>query len=649
MTLQEFAQQFVRFAFLAMAGLALSDYLRRPNRTRLDIAFLFGCFVPALFLQVLPATFRTSDPWISALGSLGVVAHPYLLLRLVNRLRRVPRLVMQGSGAGMLVSWFLLLAFRTPIPGAATLAIVLYFGLVEGYATVALLRGGASRRGLARRRLQLAAAGTAWLAIAILLAGAAVILPAAASVTGPLGQGLVILAVLSYYAGFTPPRFLRRFWQFGEVYQFIRQASGRAPEPRLTHLLDSLGPASTRAVGALGSMVWLGTDEAGLTYRNGDIPAPEEAAVSRLQSSLNRAGPPVEAETQPVSHWRSGSSLGLADRLGASWLEIVPIADSGRRWGMLIVFLQQESLFPEDDLELLALMAEQTADALAGAEAFRELRQLSERLGKVNADLRDQVAERERAEAEVRALNLELERRIREREAAYNELEAFSYSVSHDLRAPLRTIHGFARILLEEHGSVLPEGGRRYVGLIDEGALQLGNLIDELLTFSRLGRQSLQRRAVETADLVRDMVDRLRKENSDRDLTFALGDLPSCNADPTMIRSVWSNLLSNAVKFTRPRERARIEIGVQPAADGPVYFVRDNGVGFEMKYRDKLFGVFQRLHRAEDFEGTGVGLAIVERVIQRHGGRVWAESKNGEGAAFFFTLGGSDGEHEPGG
>jgi light-regulated signal transduction histidine kinase (bacteriophytochrome) len=186
------------------------------------------------------------------------------------------------------------------------------------------------------------------------------------------------------------------------------------------------------------------------------------------------------------------------------------------------------------------------------------------------------------------------------------------------------------------------------VRLIDEGARQLGTLIDELLTFSQLGRQSLQRRAVETADVVRDLVDRLRRESPDRDLIFAVGDLPPCDADPTMIRSVWSNLLSNAVKFTRPQERARIEIGAQPSEDGPIYFVRDNGVGFEMEYADKLFGVFQRLHRAEDFEGTGVGLAIVQRVIQRHGGRVWAESKNGQGAAFFFILGGPDGEHEPG-
>lgn len=648
MTLQEFAQQLVRFSFLAMAGLTFFDYLRRPNRTRLEISLLFGCFAPSLLWQALPETVRSSFPWASTLGSLAIVAHPYLLLRLVNRLRRVPPIVILGSLVGMLLSWGLLVAFPPPLPGPATLLIVVYFGLAEGYATVALLRGAASRRGLTRRRLQLAAAGSGWLATVILLAGVAVVIPPATAVTGPVGQALAVLSVLSYYAGFTPPRFLRRFWQFGEVYQFMRQSAGRSPEQRLGQLLDTLCPAATRAVGGLGSMVWLSADKAGLTYRKGDIPTSDEAAVRRLQDSLNQPGAQSDAEMQPVSNWRGGSSQGVAGPLEAAWLEIAPIAEPGRRWGVLIVFLRHESLFPEDDLELLTLMAEQTAAGLAGEELFRGQRELSGRLEDVNVDLQRQVRERERAEAEVRALNQELEGRIQEREAAYDELEAFSYSVSHDLRAPLRTIHGFARILMEEHGPAFPEEARRYVRLIDEGARQLGALIDELLTFSRLGRQSLQRRAVETAELVRDVVDRLRRENPDRDLTFAVGDLPPCDADPTMIHSVWSNLLSNAVKFTRPQERARIEIGAQPSADGPVYFVRDNGVGFEMEYAAKLFGVFQRLHRAEEFEGTGVGLAIVQRVIQRHGGRVWAESKNGQGAAFFFILGGPDGEHEPG-
>ncbi|MGH2607380.1 MAG: sensor histidine kinase, partial [Anaerolineales bacterium] len=556
MTLQEFAQQLVRFSFLAMAGLTFLDYVRRPNRTRLEISLLFGCFAPSLLWQALPETVRSSFPWASTLGSLAIVAHPYLLLRLVNRLRNVPPIVIHGSLVGMLLSWGLLVLFPPPLPGPATLLIVAYFGLAEGYATVALLRGAASRRGLSRRRLQLAAAGSGWLAIVILLAGVAVVLPRVSAVTAPAGQALAILSVLSYYAGFTPPRFVRRFWQLGEVYQFMRQASGRSPEHRLSQLLDTLCPAATRAVGGVGSMVWLGADGAGLTYRKADIPVPDPAAVGRLQDTLNQPGGPIDAEMQPVETWRGGSSVGVADPLGAAWLEIVPIAEPGRTWGVLIVLLRHESLFPEDDLELLTLMAEQTAAGLAGEELFREQKELAGTLEDVNADLQRQIKERERAEAEVRALNQELEGRIQEREAAYDELEAFSYSVSHDLRAPLRTIHGFARILMEEHGPALPDDGRRYVRLIDEGARQLGTLIDELLDFSRLGRQSLQRRGVETAGLVRDVVDRLRRENPDRDLTFAVGDLPPCDADPPMIRSVWSNLLSNAVKFTRPRARA---------------------------------------------------------------------------------------------
>jgi light-regulated signal transduction histidine kinase (bacteriophytochrome) len=208
----------------------------------------------------------------------------------------------------------------------------------------------------------------------------------------------------------------------------------------------------------------------------------------------------------------------------------------------------------------------------------------------------------------------------------------------------LRTIHGFSQILLDEHASQLPPEGQRYLRMVHSGAGQLGSLIDDLLTFSRLGRQALERKPVDTRRLVEQIIEHHQKDQPEREVEFALGELPPCEGDPSMIRSVWTNLLSNAVKFTRPRSPGRIEVGSSASPEGQVYFVRDNGVGFDMTYAHKLFGVFQRLHRSEDFEGTGVGLAIVQRVTSRHGGRVWAESKVGEGTTFFFTLGGANGD-----
>jgi light-regulated signal transduction histidine kinase (bacteriophytochrome) len=230
--------------------------------------------------------------------------------------------------------------------------------------------------------------------------------------------------------------------------------------------------------------------------------------------------------------------------------------------------------------------------------------------------------------------------RTAELEAANKELEAFSYSVSHDLRAPLRAINGFSRILLEEHAPYLSDDAQRYLHIVRDSAQEMGQLIDDLLIFSRLGRQPLTKQLVAPADIVRQVLEDLRSEREGRCVNLVIGELPVCQADPVLLKQVFVNLLANALKFTRRREVARIEIGCREVGGEAVYFVKDNGVGFDMQYAPKLFGVFQRLHRAEDYEGTGVGLAIVQRVIHRHGGRVWAEAAVDHGATFAFTLGG---------
>ncbi len=253
------------------------------------------------------------------------------------------------------------------------------------------------------------------------------------------------------------------------------------------------------------------------------------------------------------------------------------------------------------------------------------------------------INERKKAEEALRRLNNELDRRVLDRtaqlEASNKELETFTYSVSHDLRAPLRHIDGFMKLLQKKAGTVLDKQDRHFMDNISDSAQKMGRLIDELLSFTWMGRHSLSYQRVELGALVQDVIRELEPDAAGRKIDWRIGDLPVVSGDAAMLRVVLVSLISNALKFSRPRQEVRIEIGSQPGQDPEtVIFVRDNGVGFDMAYADKLFGVFQRLHRADEFEGTGIGLANVRRIIARHGGRTWAQGDPELGATFYFAL-----------
>ena len=304
----------------------------------------------------------------------------------------------------------------------------------------------------------------------------------------------------------------------------------------------------------------------------------------------------------------------------------LPIRLGGAVAGTLSVYAGETGFFQDREIALLQEAATDTSFAL---------------------DNMIRAAEHAAALDAVRRMNADLEQRVGERtaqlEAANKELESFSYSVSHDLRAPLRAINGFAGIVLEDYGVSLPEAARAHLERIRRGGQRMGALIDDLLILARLNRTTLRPQPVDMSELARESLDELEGQWAGREVEIRLDPLPPAQGDPGLLKQVWVNLLSNAVKYTRGRTPALIEVSAQADGDRLIYQIKDNGTGFDMKYAHKLFGVFQRLHRDDQFEGTGVGLAIVQRIVHRHGGQIWAEAAVDRGARFCFTVHGRGG------
>ena len=304
----------------------------------------------------------------------------------------------------------------------------------------------------------------------------------------------------------------------------------------------------------------------------------------------------------------------------------LPLKDKERFFGLFVLYTPEVREITADELHLMQELANDLAFGIIALQTR---------------------AERIRAQQEIESLNAELEERVRERteqlEVANKELESFSYSISHDLRAPLRTIEGFSSAVMADFAPLLPPDGKRFLERIQSGALRMGLLIDDLLAFSQMSRQELRRQTCDTGNLVHEVLESLAQDYPAASSQVEIGDLPASYSDISLLRQVWVNLISNALKYSAKKEAPRVQIGCQLGAGAgdegeQVFFVRDNGAGFDIAYIDKLFGVFQRLHTEKEFKGTGVGLAIVKRIVERHGGRVWAEGVEHEGATFYFTL-----------
>ena len=610
MEITEFVSHLTRFIYLAVAIVTLFEYIAHRDETRLDIALMFATFAASVLGQEYTALTGVTSRWLTLAQSLPLMAQPFLLVRLVGHFRPVPLWVQRTALAGMVVSMALLVVLPSPLPLPALLTVIAYFALAEGYATLAFIGGARTTGGVTHWRLLLAAIGSGLVAAVIFAAGVLAIIPGLGPYTGAVTQVMGMLSAVAFYFGFAPPRWLRHAWQIEELHRFLGSASGRPAAERASWILAFLCETAMRAVGGRGALAasWEAA-ERHFVIRASTQPAwamknfmPGDGAIA---TAWQQRKPNLARRLEEMS----SDGRQLAAEVKAQALMALPVGTTERQWGLLVVLLRRDPLFPDDDLNLLALFAEQAGLALEQQALLNEQATLVQ----------------------------ELRARTTQLEASNAELEAFSYSVSHDLRAPLRHIEGFTDLLRRD--SVTPDQQRHHLQRISEAAVRMGRLIDDLLTFSRMGRAEMRRVPLRLDRLIDDVRVDLLPETQGRDVAWRVNALPEVQADPDLLRLVIYNLLSNAVKYTRGRQPAVIEVGTEPGeANEVVTYVRDNGVGFDMQYVDKLFGVFQRLHHADEFEGVGIGLANVRRIINRHGGRTWAVSQPGQGATFYFSL-----------
>jgi signal transduction histidine kinase len=595
-------------AFAVIAALTVRDWLVTRDRSRMYLALAIGSLAAVSILgqvgKLLGSSFVAASAYVTItvflVSGLALLLFRHAVIPLKPRtLRLVVGIVI---ATGMLEIGVQAVFGQTapkPIQLIASAAFVLVWSGCVGEPSVRLWF--AARRRTVVQRARMRALSLGYLAIVALLLVAVVTSSLAAQPAIQIGFALATIAIVPLlYAGFVPPAWLRRTWRQSEEDKF-QQA---------TH--DILLFASDQLALAQRSLDWAirltGADAGYFLARPGTILATQGMTDEDAQT------------LQPAV-------------AGAGGRTVVPLGGTPPRSAMIArlhvndaaIVLVGGPFTPVFGSDEEAWLQQYAAMVSTGLERVR----LGEALAQTNGQLEDKVRE--------------VTERTQQLEAANRELEAFSYTISHDLRAPLRAVSGFTSILFEEYADAMPAEARGYLKRVKDSGDHMGHLVDDLLAFSRLGRQAVRTQRVS----IRGIVDRALQELSPaldgRQVEVVIGELPNAECDAALVEQVFVNLLSNAFKYSRRREHARVEVGILEAnaAEGPTYFVRDNGAGFDMDYAGKLFGVFQRMHRSEDFEGTGVGLAIVHRIIERHGGRIWAEAKVDAGATFYFTLKGA--------
>ena len=595
-------------AFAVIAVLTVRDWLATKDRSRMYLSLAIGSLAAVSILgqvgKVLGPSFASASAYVTItiflVSGLALLLFRHAVIPLKRgTLRAVVGIVIATGVLEIGVQAIFGKTAPKPLQLIAAAAFVLVWSGCVGEPSVRLWF--AARRRTVVQRARMRALSLGYLAIVALLLVAVFTAALAAQPAIRIGVAVATIAIVPLlYAGFVPPTWLRRTWRQSEEDKF-RQA---------TH--DILLFASDQLALARRSLDWA-------------------IRLTGADSGFFLNGPSTILATQGIT--ADDAQTLQAPVAGAGERTVIPLGGTPPRSAMIArlhvndaaIVLVGGPFTPVFGSDEEAWLQQYAAMVGTGLERVR----LVEALAQTNGQLEGKVRE--------------VTERTKQLEAANRELDAFSYTISHDLRAPLRAISGFTSILFEEYADAMPVEARGYLKRVKDSGEHMGQLVDDLLAFSRLGRQAMRTQRVNIRAIVDRSLEQLAPALQGRHVEVVIGELPDAECDATLLEQVFVNLLSNAFKYSGKNEHARVEVGVlnADATEGPTYFVRDNGAGFDMEYAGKLFGVFQRMHRSEDFEGTGVGLAIVQRIVERHGGRIWAEAKVDAGATFYFTLKGA--------
>ena len=614
-TLAELLQYLTEIFFVLLVIITIVDFVRHRDKVRRDVALLLLSLTTAILLRLvrqITGIAIEDAPWMSLVGSLALLAQPYLLVRIVHYFRPVPPLVYRGALGGMLLSWALLLLLGTPLSPAVTLAMIFYFVAIDGYAVYAFVQGAFSSAGVARQRLRFAATGSAFLTLALFFIGVNVVVPELAPSTAPIVQAMAILAALAYYLSFAPPRGLRQGWQLAEMRDYLQQVQ-RARLKTAQGTLDSLYEAVNRAMGTDAVLIALWDDE--------------QQALEIRKASEALAGTDLQSRAVVQDAWRQQKSgivyrdarLGAEDAqwmqgLDAETLLMVPMSTGSRAMGLLLVFLRHGSLFIEDDLRLLTIFAQQTAILLENYAMLDTLH-----------------AQAQELERNVKERTLELQR-------SNEQLRQFAYVASHDLQEPLRTISTYLQLIEYRYPDKLDDEGREFINFAVEGAQRMKDLISALLQYSRVEAKQRDFGVVDSQKVLDNALRFLETAIREAEASVTHDPLPQVRADEQLLAQVFQNLISNAIKYRSSGRKLEIHIGVDQKPGQVVFCVRDNGIGIEPQYLERIFVIFQRLHHNNEYAGTGIGLAVCKKAVELLGGRIWAESEVDKGTSFYFTV-----------